>query len=264
MSLTRQQRRSALRQALAAGEQTLMRGLGRAPERTEILAAALALGTRLNAGSPGARIAAFSAALLGLYEKSSKAAPTKLALACKKGCNWCCHTFVSASVPEILHMATAAGVLAPDRLARADAAAALGPAERLGRKVPCPLLDDAGCARYAARPVMCRVATSLDVASCIDEYEGRDLRADIAVAKSPIQHGFNTRAVVMTALAIHELDGAAYDLAGGLREAQDADAVAARWLAGERAFISVHVAPVDGELKRLAEALAAEGRALAS
>jgi hypothetical protein len=85
MSLTRQQRRSALRQALAAGEQALVHGLGRAPEKTEILAAALALGTRLTAGSPSARIAAFSGALLGLYEKSSKAAPTKLALACKKG-----------------------------------------------------------------------------------------------------------------------------------------------------------------------------------
>jgi len=116
--------------------------------------------------------------------------------------------------------------------------------------------------RYAARPVMCRVATSLDVASCIDEYEGRNLRSDITVAKSPIQHGFNTRAVLFTALAIRGLDASAYDLAGGLRESQGGEAVAARWLAGARAFASTHTAPLDHDLARLCEGLAVEGRAL--
>ena len=120
-----------------------------------------------------------------------KATPPRLELACRKGCGYCCHTWVSATAPEIFLLArTLQAMPGTPRLSkdaileRAGTTAGLGIAERFGRKLPCALLVDDSCSMYASRPTVCRQATSTELAACIEEYEGKDFEGDIVVSKA--------------------------------------------------------------------------------
>ena len=259
-------RRARLREWVRDGEVVLSRGFARNPSKAEILAAGVALNQRLRAGAAPRRALDLATAAFALFETSAKTntGAGNIEVACRKGCTYCCHLAVNATVPEILLVAHAAATKryfqdAPDRLERARSGSHVPPGERPGKKLPCAILSDGACSVYAQRPTMCRVATSFDVADCIDEFEGRDLNADMRVARLPLDMGFNVRTALLLALDLQGLDGALYDLAGGLVEAQD-PSVAARWLAGEKAFLATRDLPPDTAVAQLVGELAAEAR----
>src|SRR4051812_6944361 len=81
--------------------------------------------------------------------------------ACQKGCSFCCHVLVEATVPEILTLAEAIRAIFTDeerdRLVRAieahiEATAMMTKKDRLASRLPCPLLRDGACSAYGARP----------------------------------------------------------------------------------------------------------------
>jgi hypothetical protein len=261
--MSRQQKRAQLRETTRQGRALLREGVARRCSGEERVAAALALCEMLRAApTPDAALATARAAL-ALFEASERRAPAQARIACRKGCNWCCHLFVTATVPEILLLSGGGPLPAREGVGRPPAEArAQGPASRIGRKVACPVLTEAGCARYERRPLMCRVTTSLDVQACIDEYEGRDLDRDIPVARGPIESGFNTRAVLLAALTLAGLDAGLYELAAGLDRLDGDRRAAERWLAGERILDGVERLDPDPALSAAVAATVAAARTL--
>lgn len=227
MQETRQQRRARLRQLRQQGEGLLRRGFARQPAPTDLYAASITLAELIDAKIGARSAAAFAGAALALYEATIKANPPTAALACKKGCNWCCYSTVAATVPEILHVwmsargqARGTGDIASDG------------------KPPCLMLRDGACTIYAARPLMCRVANSLDWTVCREEFDGTNPDRDVPVSRVPIEHGAAVRTSVIAAMQMKGLDAGLYELASGIREcdAIGGDVVAAGWLAGGEPF----------------------------
>jgi len=107
------------------------------------------------------------------YEILSTPTPQSFAIdiACKKGCSYCCNTWVYATAPEIFHLASsldAKNSTAFTSPVKAAAGVRLNiPADaRLRHLSPCPILNDGECSRYEARPAACRTAYSLDATAC--------------------------------------------------------------------------------------------------
>jgi hypothetical protein len=161
-------------------------------------------------------------------------------IACKAGCGWCCHTRLSASAPEIIHLAASTARSAPSSLAhrvREQAAARRKePDLRAGKAMPaCALLDAGHCRNHAARPVACRTAVSFDADRCristidpLAEVIPTDLSTialrtayDIALQGALVHAGLSTTR---------------YELATGLAAAFAEPGAETAWLEGERIF----------------------------
>ncbi len=113
-------------------------------------------------------------------------------VACKQGCNWCCHQHVSVLAPEAMAIfAAIAGTPLEARL-RASLPAIVGTTarERRDRRLPCPFVDEGtGCAIYALRPNRCRAVHSRDESYCHRRYLGaRDepVPADRPIPVEPV------------------------------------------------------------------------------
>lgn len=100
-------------------------------------------------------------------------------IACKKGCQWCCHQPVFAMDYELdflKHFIEEHFTPAEQEEIKAKAVRkneAFGKLQGdalLNAKFPCPLLKDECCTAYAARPVACRIYLSSDVESCLKFY----------------------------------------------------------------------------------------------
>lgn len=252
MAATRQQRRTRLRQLGQQGERLLKSGFPRQPSGQDLFAVGVALHDRLETRKGLAAVADFATASVWLYDATLTAHPGNVTVACKRGCNWCCYLPVAASVPEVL-LAARAGRQGQAMAAIPTEAAVAG----AGRKVACGLLREDGCGIYKARPMMCRVANSLDANACRDEYEGRNLDIDVPTARLPLEHGIAVRTAMLLALRLARLDDALYDLNDALGAAAQGEAVAARWLAGEKAFADARTQPLDATVAEIASRLMA-------
>lgn len=246
MQETRQQRRARLRQVRQLGEGLLRRGFPRKPTSSDLGAASLALADRLDAQAGERSPTAFAAAAHALYEATLEANPPAASLACRKGCNWCCYSTVAATAPEILLVWSAANDHAPTA---ADAAA--------GAKLPCMMLRDGVCSIYLSRPLMCRVANSLDWTICREEYEGTNPERDVPISRVPVDHGIAVRVAVLAALRRKALDSRLYELGSAIAECSTSPDVAARWLRGEPAFQAATVLPTDGFVLALVDKILA-------
>lgn len=100
--------------------------------------------------------------------------PPRRTIACKAGCNYCCHLYVQVTPLEAIRLARAVLVRpAPEvaairaRIAAADAKTrGMDATDRNILAVPCPVLEDGKCSAYADRPLVCRGANSADVNAC--------------------------------------------------------------------------------------------------
>jgi Fe-S-cluster containining protein len=95
--------------------------------------------------------------------------------ACKKGCSYCCTSWVAASTPEILYLLAQ---LPPDRspeikenISKAySTTKGLDAGTRQRMRTPCPMLQDDSCSVYQVRPLVCRTLVSYDWTTCNRVY----------------------------------------------------------------------------------------------
>ena len=164
-------------------------------------------------------------------------------LACVAGCSHCCHMEVSASYPEIAHLAefieqtfTSAAREAFDRRLDAQCVTLHGktPFERLTSSTACALLVDGQCSAYEARPLACRGWNSADVAPCLVALEMPGAVPSVPVHRMIRDTSSALAAGVRDGARDAGLDDAPLDLPHALRATlRGGSAVTTRWLAGE-------------------------------
>ena len=196
-----------------------------------------------------ARAAKAAGRALAVYDAALQKHGYKGALGCKKGCNYCCHTSVSATAPEIFHMARSLRKTWSNdeefktRFESSEAATrSLTLDQRFERKLPCPLLVDGACFSYQARPLSCRAHVSLSQQACLDAFN--DVADDIPHPKVNQEARSVLLAALKAALDMNGLETNAYELGHALHIALSDSTSEARWLAGEQVFQHVaHAAP---------------------
>ena len=104
-------------------------------------------------------------------------------IACKKGCEWCCHQPVFAMDYELSFLKN----YIENKLSREDQTEIKKRAAQkdeklkglkndalLNAKHPCPLLKNGACMAYEARPMACRIYLSTNVESCLRFFKVPD------------------------------------------------------------------------------------------
>ena len=113
-------------------------------------------------------------------EQSAVIASAKLAVACERGCNYCCHQRVEMRPYEAFVLAehirvrmTAAQQVEVKRKLSANLAyiAPLAPLQHTQAGIACALLVNGVCSVYEARPAACRKYFSLSVDTCRTAFE---------------------------------------------------------------------------------------------
>ncbi len=108
------------------------------------------------------------------------------AVACKAGCDHCCHQPVGVTPPEALAIfAHLQQTLTSEELVgvasrlseRERETRGLSSAERFSPDQPCPFLDRGECSIYEVRPLACRGMNSLDAEECRTRLRDPDARA---------------------------------------------------------------------------------------
>lgn len=245
MSTDRKHRRQRRKQLREYGAATLTRGLRPMPEHDTLLGVAVVLQEALTDTARADRASHAASLMHRVFEASLKAQPPRLEMACKSGCDSCCHNWVSATAPELFLLARGLrGKTEPTLLERLRTTAGLSIADRFGRKLPCALLVDGRCSVYAQRPTVCRQTTSTNLAACIEEFEGHDFNGDIVVSRVMLDHARNCRVPLQVALAACGRSQAGYELSAGLLAAM-VEGAETLWLAGGDPFAGVATAPEE-------------------
>jgi Fe-S-cluster containining protein len=166
------------------------------------------------------------------------------ALACREGCDWCCHLPVGVAIPEALRIADyLRRTLSRDEFHATQARLVefeerkrrLPLGERAGDRFPCPLLVEHRCTAYSVRPLTCRAFTSSDARQCERFLEAP---RKVVVPMDVPQFRFTTFVLdgLRAGLAESGLKEDLLELAPALRIALDRPDAAERWLAGEAVF----------------------------
>ena len=195
-------------------------------------AARLAPGDEAAVADAASRIQAFTQTTVDAFATLGE-------VACDKGCTYCCHISVAASLPEVFLVADRLrDELEP--LARFGARAALAVDEqfssedRFRHHKACAFLgDDDLCTIYSVRPLACRGWHSLDVAACEKGFRQGD-----PTSRSPALPGRMTAAAAITfalctAAMDAGLDGRPVRFVAAVRAALDDATWITRWLEGE-------------------------------
>ena len=262
--ITRQQRRKAHREYVKVGRAALAAGLPPRPPREAVLGVALIFKAKLTERGNEHRAGEAAGMAQALIERGLTARPPTVAVACRKGCAYCCHSFVGAIAPEIFRLADTVRAshnqaLAVDRVReRCAPLRGLAPQDRIGRKLPCPLLVEGACGVYADRPTVCRQATSLSLAACIDEYEDRNRAASIPVSPLHLAHAGSAHVALLGALQAAGLSTAGHELAEALDRVLATPDAEPRWLAGEDIFRDLPRVQRPHELEAVARTVADE------
>ena len=239
---SRQQRRKLQREQVKAGRAVMAAGLATEPRRADVIAVAHVIKAKLSERGNDRRASEAAALAQSLNETSLRARPpTRVSIACGKGCSYCCYGFVGILPPEAFRLADAVRAGKSGKLdtvavrSRCVPLRGLGPGDRVGRQLPCPLLGEGGiCSVYDERPLVCRQATSLSRPACIEEFEGHD--GGVEVSTVHLAHSSNAHVVLLGALAATGLPTEAYELSSVLDVALGDATAEQRWLAGENIF----------------------------
>ena len=158
--------------------------------------------------------------------------------ACSKGCHFCCHIDVTASVPEAalvadrLRSSLDAGALAALRAKLAESEEAMLRTQQL--RVPCAFLGEGGaCSIYEMRPLVCRGWTSLDASVCERNYATGDALGHVPTDVGRMSAARAVSAGAWTGAADVGLDGRPVGLVRAVRAALDDGDWIERWSRGE-------------------------------
>ena len=176
--------------------------------------------------------------------------PLDRPLGCGRGCAHCCHITVVTDVPTVLNLAEhIRAQFTTDqredlrrRMAKRIAAIdAMSNSERVKTRLPCPLLVDAVCSVYEARPLICRSFNSFDADVCAREIMSGRPGITIPAYDVPLRVGMAIAKGVEEGLVeAGQFDGG-IELVRGLAIAMTEPDAAKRWLAGEELFYPARV-----------------------
>ncbi len=180
------------------------------------------------------------------FDRAYVAAPAaaRESVACRAGCDACCHVPVGLLAHEVLIAAQHVQMtFSPEELealierAAAHRAAFAGKSnhERTDLRTPCVLLRDGSCSIYEARPEACRSHHSTNAAACRTNLAAGREEIDVYV---PGVRGrmFAVMLSIDQAVAEAGFDGRAYDFGSALHEALTNSLCAARWVQRQAAF----------------------------
>jgi Fe-S-cluster containining protein len=170
----------------------------------------------------------------------------RASLACRAGCDFCCHLRVMATAIEVFALldyltrtlsgedfaALAERIRETDRRLRA-----LEPDQVLKTNIPCPVLIDGRCSGYAARPLNCRSYHSLSREACETSFanpEDLSLGHPQLTALATIHEG--AQSGLLTAFQRAGRDQRQYELVTAMAEALDDPGCRQRFDRGEPAF----------------------------
>lgn len=251
---SRQQRRRIVRELIKSGERTRKSGLDPRPPAASVLAVAHLIKAKLEERANRRRAGEAAQLVHDLFEASLRAFPPRVEIACRRGCNYCCHSFVAVLAPEVFRIAALLRTCRDPRLSPAAIAQKAAPLKgisvegRIGAKLACPLLVDGDCGVYTSRPLVCRQATSLSVTACLDEFENPDPNDQIEISAAHVTHASNANVILMAALKAVGLSSDALELSEALTVALADSGSEEKWLAGEDVFAGVarHRSPTNG------------------
>ena len=173
---------------------------------------------------------------------------------CAKGCHHCCHTYVSATIPEVLRLAR---VIRENNLpvegiiSAAPRAKAIGQDGRFMDRVSCPLLADGACTGYVGRPLACRTMLSQSLQACLQYFPITGSGALLYSGGARESRG-RVEMILAAALSLAGLPQTHIELIQGLALALEHDDIEERWLKGEDVFASVAADKGEGTDNALA------------
>jgi Fe-S-cluster containining protein len=180
------------------------------------------------------------------FDRAQASAPeaARAAVACRAGCDACCHTPVGAQAHEVLlaaqHVQTRFPAAALEELitrAAGHRAAFAGRpvALRAALRSPCVALRDGACTIYEARPESCRSHHSHDAGACRVNMENGNENLDVFIPALRARM-FAVMLGIDQAVEESGFDDRAYDFGSALHEALTNSLCAVRWTRREAAF----------------------------
>ena len=174
-------------------------------------------------------------------------------VACKQGCNWCCHQHVTVLAAEALaiHVHIAGTPLAARLRTSIPAIVGKDPGARKAARTPCPFVDEGGCAIYALRPNRCRSVHSRDADYCRRRYDGavdEPVSPDRPIPVEPVAVADATLAGLAQALRGRGLAVEALEMVHALAILADDPGAAGAYVAGGDVFAAARLAPALEDL----------------
>lgn len=224
-----------MRELRQQGQAVMTWGLPNPATELSVLGMGLVIRDKLADASSATRAADAAALAEQMLEKTVQKMPQAPAYQCAKGCNFCCHSAVSVSAPEVFRIVNLiAASPAADRgavLARARSRTASTLDAVLSLRSPCPLLVDGACSVYAERPMGCRQFVSTNLEGCRTAFEAG--RSDLPFVPAAANAGLVVRSLLLSAAATLGLKAESYELSSALAVALAEPEAERRWLAGE-------------------------------
>jgi len=168
-------------------------------------------------------------------------------VACRMGCNYCCHLQVSCYAPEAIRIADhLRKTRTPKQLAALKTKmrdhqklrAGLTKKQRAsGNVAPCPFLGSKGeCTVYEVRPVVCRTYHTFNVNECKKAFSNPDKRVLVTMVIEPC----DTRDALCNAMEEAcekvKIPSGEIELIGGVLVALETPNASTRWKRGEDIF----------------------------
>lgn len=222
------------------GQTALTWGLPNPTTEAVIVGVALLVRDKLEEGvrQPGAAAQATEIAAQ-LLDKTTAKTLDPNAVACSRGCSYCCHSVVAVSAPEVFRLVRALRTAAAPVGGMDVASVSTRISGRDGKSLdallasrsPCPLLLDGECGVYADRPMACRQTFSSSVDACRMFFGGRSSEPPVIGAAANV--GLIARSVLLGASSSLGLATGTYELGSALALALASADAEQRWLRGE-------------------------------
>jgi len=244
--VSRQQRRKRTREQIKAGHALMVSGLPAKPGRAALRDVAHVMHAVLVDRTNPRRAGEAAGLAHEIAETALRRHPAPLEIACRRGCSYCCYSYVGVVPPEVFRIAAAiskhrrSGLTHDVVVARAHLLRGITPEARVGAKLACPLLENGQCGIYADRPLTCRQATSLSIDACREEFDGELASNDqIEVSATHLAHASNAHVALLGAMRGAGLPTTAYELSEALSIALATPDAERLWLEGEDVFRGV-------------------------
>ncbi|WP_454727875.1 MULTISPECIES: YkgJ family cysteine cluster protein [Cupriavidus] len=189
-------------------------------------------------------------------------AASPLGVACKAGCDYCCHYRVQVSAAEAFALAEQVATLPADqqgalraRIAQtAQRIAPLTKDQHEATNIPCAFLQNRQCSVYAVRPSACRGHHALDAGVCertfVDPASTELNQLD--GSRQAVHEGY--KSTILFGQYHGGQDATAYEMHGAVQAALNNPAAFQRWKKGKVAF------PEVGDRKSVAQLIAEAGQ----